>query len=489
MPTALCATVTAASMDELLAARDAVAGADLVELRLDGVDRPDVAAALSGRRGPVVVTCRPVWEGGAFDGGEDARERLLGAALAAGADFVDVEFVAPFRDRLVARAGERVVVSAHDFTGVPSDLAQRFAAMRATGAGVVKLAVMARRLCDQLPVFELARSLTDGDRHVLLAMGECGVATRVLGARLRNVWTYAGHAVAPGQLSLERMQDEFAHALAASSPRLFGVVGRPIGHSVSPAMHNAALRVAGVDGCYLPLAAADFDDFRRFADAVGLEGASVTAPFKRDALEGAAEREDLAARVGAANTLARRPDGSWRARNTDVAGFLAPLSGTDLRDQRVAVIGAGGAARAVLTGLASSGARVTVHARRPEPARELAAEFGASWTQLPPLPGGWDVLVHTTPLGTWPDVEATPISADLLDGGLVYDLVYNPPQTRLLRDAAARGCRTIGGLDMLVAQAAEQFRWWTGRPAPIDTMRLAAERALGRVAHRPGAGH
>lgn len=490
MPTALCATVTGSSTDALVAAREAASGADLVELRLDGVDRPDVAAALAGHQTRAIVTCRPVWEGGGFDGGEEARERILTAALDEGAAFVDVEFAAPFRERLVARAADRVVVSFHDFDGVPADLAQRFGAMRATGAAVVKIAVSARRLCDQLPIFDLATSLPPGDRHVLLAMGESGVATRVLGARVRNEWTYAGQAVAPGQLSLAEMSEVFPQGAVSASPRLFGVVGRPIGHSVSPAIHNAALRAAGIDACYLPLAAADFDDFRAFADAMRLEGASVTAPFKRAALDVAVEREDLAARVGAANTLARRDDGRWRARNTDVAGFLRPLEGIALPGTRVAVIGAGGAARAVLAGLAGLAGSVTVHARRVDAARGLAGEFGARATALPPLPGAWDVLVNTTPVGTWPDEDATPLSADLLDGGLVYDLVYNPPRTRLLREAAERGCRTIGGLEMLVAQAAEQFTWWTGCAAPVPLMRQAAQRALARTTAAPrGSAH
>lgn len=496
MPTLLCATVTGGSMEALVAAREAAAGADLVELRLDTVDRPDAARALAGRRVPAIVTCRAAWEGGRFEGAEEERERMLAAVLDAGAEFIDVEFTAPFRDRLVARAPDRVVVSSHDFRGVPADLVQRFAAMRATGAAVVKLAVLARTLADQLPVFALADALPAGDRHVLLAMGESGVATRVLGGRLRNEWTYAGLSVAPGQLALDRMRDEFALGAHSVSPRLFGVVGRPIAHSVSPAIHNAALQAAGLDACYLPLAAADFADFLAFAGALGLEGASVTAPFKREALELAAERDALAVRVGAANTLARAADGTWRARNTDVAGFLAPLAGTPLAGRRVAVIGAGGAARAVLAALDGRAGAVTVHARRVEAGRGLATEFGVAWTERPPLPGTWDLLVNTTPVGTWPDVDATPLSADLLEGGLVYDLVYNPPRTRLLREAADRGCQAIGGLEMLVAQAAEQFTWWTGTPAPVDTMRQAAHAALRRLgpapsrsALAPAAGH
>lgn len=482
MPTALCATVTASSVDALVRARDAAAGADLVELRLDSLVRPDAAGALAGRRAPVVVTCRPVWEGGAFDGSEEDRERILSEALDHGAEFVDVEFAAPFRHRLLARAPHRIVVSSHQFDGVPADLPGRFHAMRATGAAIVKIAVMAARLSDQLAVFRLAESLPEGDRHVLLAMGEAGAATRLLGARLRNAWMYAGAGVAPGQLGLHQMLGDYARGLTLASPRLFGVVGRPVAHSLSPAMHNAAFGELGLDAIYLPLAAADFGDFLAFADAVGLEGASVTAPFKRDALDAAAQRDPLVTRVGAANTLARADGGGWRAHNTDVEGFLAPLGTALPGARRVAVLGAGGAARAVLVALEGLAADVTVHARREVAARELAEPFGAKWTTLPPIPGAWDLLVNTTPIGTWPDVEATPITAGLLAPGLVYDLVYNPPRTRLLRDALSQGARTIGGLEMLVAQAAAQLAWWTGRAAPVETMREAAHRALLRQA-------
>lgn len=474
----LCATVTGATTAELVRARDAAAAADLVELRLDTVDVPDVQGAIAGRPRPVVVTCRPRWEGGAFDGPEEVRASLLSQALEHGAEFVDVEYASACRDALLQRARERVIVSHHDFEGVPRDLGVRLSAMRATGAAVVKLAVTARRLCDQLPLFELAEQEgASPQRHVCVAMGEAGIPSRVLAARLGNAWTYAGEAVAPGQLSLTRMAGEFAAGRRLASPRVFGVVGRPVSHSLSPTMHNAAMAHEGVDGCYLPLAAADFTDFLAFAEAVALEGASVTAPFKRDALEAALESEALAVRVGAANTLVRLENG-WRAGNTDVAGFLAPLDGTTLRGARVAVLGAGGAARSVVVALQTRGAAVTVHARREARAAELAAEFGVAAGEWPPRPGTWDLLVNATPVGTWPDGDVSPIPGDLARGSVVYDLVYNPAETRLLREAAARGARTIEGLGMLVAQAAEQFTWWTGRPAPSGVMRAAAERAL-----------
>ena len=196
----------ARTMDDLRRARDAAAQADLVELRLDGVDRPDPRGAIEGRRRPVIVTCRPSWEGGAFNGSEEERERILTAALDAGAEFVDVEARAAFAPALVSRRrGRGIVLSMHVAGDVPADLADRAREMRATGAEVVKIAIEARRLSDMVPLLAIAEcpvfSAPDDDNgHVLLAMGDAGLPSRVLAARFGNRWTYAGDAVAPGQI-------------------------------------------------------------------------------------------------------------------------------------------------------------------------------------------------------------------------------------------------------------------------------------------------
>src|SRR4051812_35531637 len=196
----LCETVTATSMAGLISARDTAAGADLVELRLDGVVAPDVAGALAGRGTPVIVTCRPQWEGGRFDGSEEERRALLQQALSLGAEFVDVEWRAGFRDVLVAQDPSRVVVSAHDFEGVPDDLISRAQAMRASRAGTIKIAVRTRRLTETLRLREIAAA---GDA-VVIGMGDAGIVTRLLAERFGSKWTYAGQA-APGQIPAARM--------------------------------------------------------------------------------------------------------------------------------------------------------------------------------------------------------------------------------------------------------------------------------------------
>ncbi|MGE0447821.1 MAG: type I 3-dehydroquinate dehydratase [Vicinamibacterales bacterium] len=472
----ICETVTGRSMADLVAARDA-SRADMVELRLDGIDRPDVAQALAGRRTPVIVTCRPAWEGGRFDGSEEARKAILRSALEGGAEYVDVEWRAGFQDLIDAGAA-RSVVSSHDFSGVPADLVERVRAMRQTGAAVVKVAVTPSRLSDTLPLLAIGRE----GGAVVIGMGEAGVPTRLLAARFGSPWSYAGNAVAPGQVPAARMAGEFRFRSVGPQTEVYGVVGNNVMHSLSPAMHNAAFAAAGIDAVYVPFHPADFDDFLTFADAIGVAGASVTIPFKLDALRAAASADELTVAVGAANTLRRLPpeggSHTWEALNTDVDGFLDPLErayGQSLRGARVSILGAGGSARAVIVALVSRGARVTVHARREAPAQAVAASLGAAAGAWPPAAESWDVLVNCTPLGGANARDVSPLPGGPFTGRLVDDLTYGPGESALLREARAAGCAVLDGLPMLVAQAERQFEWWTGMRPASGVMAAAAQ--------------
>jgi len=435
---------------------------------------------MAGRTRAVIATCRAAWEGGRFQGSEAERLGILRRALDLGAEYVDLEWkAAAALAQWPAELRARVVLSSHDFDAVPADLAARVDDMRRHGTGVVKIAVTAKTLRDALPVIAIGRAGRDGaQRTVVIAMGTPGIATRVLPEHVGSCWTYGGNGVAPGQVTVDRLRDEFRVGQVGASTPVYAVVGKPIGHSVSPAMHNAAFHATGLDGVYLPCEAADFEDFLALADALGIVGASVTAPYKEDAAR-------TAGQDGALNTLRRR-DGRWEGTNTDVEGFLAPLAAEPLDGWRAAIVGAGGSARSVASGLRSRGARVSVHARRPEAAQALAEAAQVSAGAWPVPRGSWDLLVNTTPVGTHPDVDRSPVDAkDLsggLAGGLVYDLVYNPRPTRLLRDAAAAGCRTLDGLDMLVAQAVRQFAWWTGVTPDARVLHDAAERRLAAMA-------
>jgi 3-dehydroquinate dehydratase / shikimate dehydrogenase len=463
--TRLCITVAGSTMAEVRARRNRASRlADFVEVRLDGVADPDPAGAVAGRTTPVIVACHPTWEGGRFDGPEEVRRRLLAAALDAGADRVDVEWRAGFDELFTEANRRRIVVSNHVFDGVPADLDERYRAMRATGAAIVKIAVQPNRLSELAPLFALGGAL-DAEERVLLAMGPRGLVTRVLAARLGSAWTYAGSETSAGQLPAERMLEDFRIRSVSPESDVYGIVGSPVAHSLSPAMHNAGFADAGIDAIYVPLDAADAADALDAAAFLNVQGLSVTAPLKIALLtSGRVARVDsVTAQVGALNTLRRRESG-WEATNTDVAGFLAPLAAAvPIADRRITILGAGGAARAAAVALADSGATVSVSARRPDAASAIARLARGTVVPFPPPRGSWDVLVNTTPVGMAGFDEASPIDPRLLAGGsLVYDLVYRPAVTRLMSDAERAGCRTLGGLPMLVAQAERQFEWWTG---------------------------
>lgn len=470
----LCAVVTADTMAELRTRRDQVEEADLVELRLDTVKDPSAAAGLAGRKKPVIVTCRHRSQGGHFTGSEEERRAILAEALSLGAEYVDLEWRESCASLMEMTGGRRVILSHHDFTGMPSDVETLSREMLASGAEVVKLAITAHSLGDTLKLREIGRSTRVP--MALIAMGEAGIASRVLASWMGSCWTYAGDGVAPGQISQRRLQDEFRFSRIGARTQVYGVLGRPVSHSVSPAMHNAAFRAAHLDAVYLPIAASDYDDFLRFAAAAGLAGVSVTAPFKVSAFEHADECDPVSRRIQSVNTL-RRDGGRWLGCNTDVTGFLAPLTST-LRHPgtRATVLGAGGAARSVAIALASAGVPVTIAARREEQARAVAGLTGAATGTWPPDAGSWDLLVNTTPVGTASHGTTSPLPDDypFRSGTTVYDLVYNPPYTRLLANAERARCHIIGGLDMLVAQAQAQFHWWTGRRPADRVMRDAA---------------
>jgi 3-dehydroquinate dehydratase / shikimate dehydrogenase len=474
----LCVTVTGDTTADLRRARDEVVDADLVELRLDSVRDPNVAGAMAGRRCPVIVTCRPRWEGGGFAGSEEERKAILSEALDRGAEYVDIEARAEFHDLVARTGGRRIVLSRHHFDAMPGDLLAQVRTMRSTGAEIVKIAVATSRLADCVTLLELGAQTGRDGNLVLIGMGEHGIATRVLASRFRSAWTYAGSLEPIGQLDVRTMVDVYRFRTLSETTDLYGLVGGGVSHSVSPAMHNAAFEALHLDAVYLPLPSPDSDDVMAFGRAVGLKGASVTIPHKVSLFDRVDEVYAVARRIGAINTI-RVVDGRWVGSNTDAQGFLETLQGrVPLGGLRISILGAGGAARAVIVALASTGCEVTLHARRREQAEALAATTPVSIGPWPPARGSWDVLINCTPVGMYPDVGATPIPAEQLTGRYVYDLIYNPAETRLMREGTRAGCRTIGGLDMLVGQAQEQFHWWTGSRAPSSVMREAAARRL-----------
>jgi 3-dehydroquinate dehydratase/shikimate dehydrogenase len=472
--TPICATVFGRDTEAIRRARSAAeADADLVELRLDFMERPDPAGALADRRKPAIVTCRPLREGGTFDGAEEERLRILGDAHALGAEFIDVEWDAAVRPLVEAR-GRGLIVSRHVFDGTPPEAPAMLDQLRSAGGEIAKLAVMTERVSD---LHTLTRAARPDGSSILIGMGRAGVVTRVLAGHFGSRWTYAGAGAAPGQIPIGQLLREFHFRRVRPDAAVYAVIGRPVVHSLSPAMHNAGFAALGLNAVYVPLETRDLTDLRAFAERVGLRGASVTIPFKQDVMALVDEMAPTAAAAGAVNTIAVR-DGRWIGTNTDADGFIEPLRKrlpAGMTGVRAVVLGAGGAARGVGLALRREGARVTICARRGDAARAAAHTIGATAGDWPAAPGSWDVLVNATPVGSRA-VSGTPYDGPF-DGRLVYDLVYDPDPTPIMTAARDAGIEAIGGMEMLIAQAERQFEIWTGQRPPAGLFSEAARAA------------
>jgi 3-dehydroquinate dehydratase/shikimate dehydrogenase len=462
------------------AARAAMAGADWIELRLDRWPRSAPLEPVIGAiELPVIATCRTRDDGGAYAGTLRDRVTLLEKALGAGAQAVDLEHW----ERWAPREGQLVIRSYHDWKGVPSDL--EGIRDRLLDAGdVAKIACMVHDLADAAPLVDLLGG-GDPDREptVAFGIGAAAAATRVLGVALGAPYVYgcvaAGAETAPGQPPVDELAGVFGVRRLGRSSRILGVLGHPVGHSFGPWLHNRALRLAGVDGVYLPLDTMRPKEALQMLPARRLGGISVTAPHKEAALRLCHRLTPAAAAVGAVNTLTVEAHGVLVGDNTDVDGVVGALRRAGLEQvapgEHAAVLGSGGAARAAAVALAKLGFRVTILARTLEPVRAFAERHGHRLAALraqvledePPR-----ALVNATPVGS---VHGPP--GRLLPewtppaGTFVLDLVYRPRSTELLRAAAAGGAIPVSGFEMFLTQAAEQTARFLGQRIGEDTLR------------------
>ncbi|MBN1124631.1 MAG: shikimate dehydrogenase [Sedimentisphaerales bacterium] len=474
-------------------------GAEMVELRLDymsGLDLDQTGRLLHLIRQlglPVIVTCRDKTEGGYHDYPIELRISVLSKALNEGADYIDCEFInfkrANVRNSLTeairSRPKSRLILSAHDFDkpfANPVDLVEEI--RRACPHAVPKLAYMANYINDCFPAFDLL-SAGQGDR-IILCMGPAGIISRILAKKFGSLVTFAGldydSATAPGQLNLEQMLQLYRYHTIRSNTEIYGVIGDPVAHSLSPAVFNASFDAAGVNAVYLPLLVQGqrrgFSEFmntiveREIDGGFGFRGFSVTIPHKAHALEYVEDKGDyiepLAEQIGAVNTLKIGYGGIVTGYNTDYAGAMDALTISmgidrhDLHGKNVAVVGAGGVSRAVIAGLADVGAKITIYNRTLAKAEALADEFDTRYASLDKLINlKADIIINCTSIGMYPDVEASPVPDQVLTGSMtVFDTVYNPLETQLLKQAASAGARVVNGAEMFIRQAIAQYKIW-----------------------------
>jgi 3-dehydroquinate dehydratase/shikimate dehydrogenase len=461
-------------------------GIRLVELRLDYIQGPvQVKRLLRERPCPAIVTCRRGSDGGRWEQSEEARMLLLRTAIVEGADYVDLE------DDIAARVPRygttKRIVSHHDFGKTPADLTALHKRLADMDADIVKIATMANHPTDNLRMLEMVQA--SRTPTVGICMGDIGVPTRILAARVGAAFTFAtfndDRVLAPGQIGWRQMRDMYRYEAISSSTRVYGVVADPVAHSLSPVVHNAALAAAKVDAVYVPfrVPAEHIDEFLSQAGRWPLAGLSVTIPHKESVLRHCQHPDELVRSIKAANTLVFGADGV-AAHNTDATAAVESLEQALAEQEQpgvksALVLGAGGAARAVAFGLRQKGIEVTVASRTLERAKQIASDVGCKaieWASRYRLP--YDCLINATPVGMHPNVDESPFDKEHLRPYMVvFDTVYNPENTLLIKEARSVGCRTVTGVDMFVRQAAIQFRLWHGSDPRPDVMRDALKRA------------
>lgn len=493
----ICVSVCRESAGELAESiRYAEEFADVVEIRFDSLNPKEFRAAFTAfdLTKPLLLTYRPKEQGGMTD-----------ADLAGRIDFWESDYISnekeiwidnefDLADVLQWPQESTVIRSFHDFSGVPNELSKLFDELSASGE-IVKIAYSVNENTDAIPIWKLLnRAKSEQKPFIPIAMGEAGKWTRILGLAHGAFMTYAsldpGSETAPGQISARDMSDVYRVKDIDESTSVYGIIGGNTSYSVSPFMHNAAFKAAGINSVFVPLQVGDLDGFmRRMVKPeireieLNFKGFSVTNPHKQSIMRHLDFIDETATKIGAVNTV-KIEDGKFYGYNTDAPGFIEPLINKfgDLKDARVSIFGAGGAARACVYALKQHGADVILVARDLEKVGILADEFNISIEELTSdnRPLTTDILVNTTPLGTIGELENETIAtAEQLKGvKFVYDLVYNPPETRLIHEANSANVPAIGGLKMLIAQGAAQFKIWTGITAPLKEMREAVEARL-----------
>jgi 3-dehydroquinate dehydratase/shikimate dehydrogenase len=398
-----------------------------------------------------------------------------------GFEYVDVEHRVPILDVVAGKAGKGLLVSFHDFEGTPEDLDGLYADMCARGADVVKIVVTPRTFKDvgRLLDFATRRAAAGGTPLVTHAMGALGVPSRILAGRFGAPFTFASSApgaeAAPGQIPARVMDELYRVRRISERTKVYGIAGGDVSKSLSPLVHNRAFAACGLDAVYVPLQTDSLECLLRARRSLGLAGLSVTRPYKMEILSHLQSVDEEAALAGSVNTVVVESD-RLRGFSTDGVGVVGPLEQhLPLEGARVLVLGAGGAARSAAFALRKEGAAVTILARDGEKAAEAARAIGCDYGPLASaVERRFDAAVNATPLGGGALLTETPLPASAWRAGAVaFDMVYDPRETRFLREARASGAVAISGLEMLLHQAVGQFEAWTGMKAPFEVMRQA----------------
>jgi len=472
-----------------------------LEFRLDYLARPALALPKIKRLmeyNPHVVaiaTCRRAANGGKFQGSLASQLDILGKAGAAGCQLLDIELQSASKckpeqvQRLRSRSA--LILSCHDFRAT-KNLEATLEKMAVIPADFYKIVGTANTLYDNVTMMKFLEK--NGDRYSLvgLCMGEQGIISRLLGVRAGSVFTFASvspdEKTAPGQVTAQELRNTYRIEHVDVATRVYGVAGDPVAHSLSPAIMNAALRRENVNGVYLALHAKTLKDLLSCVRDIPIHGLSITMPYKEAVLKHLDNTDSHTTKIGACNTVVRAQDGKLYGFNTDTAGVVRPLEQRmTIEKAKILVLGAGGAARAAVFGLKERGAEVYILNRTAAPAQKLAHQARARIAKRADLKKQtFDVIINATPVGMG-NTRESPLNENEINTRYLFDMIYDPAETRLMKMAKERGADVIPGIEMFVHQAARQFEIWTGKPAPWDDMMRVVMLALHERAARHAA--
>ncbi|HPZ06604.1 MAG TPA: shikimate dehydrogenase [Candidatus Eremiobacteraeota bacterium] len=489
--TAICISLGRDNIKEtLLDLKEAEKSADIIEVRIDymkDINESTLEELLKKRTKPIIITIRKTDEGGRFSGSEEERLNLLKKSIRLKADYVDIELSSGeeiISSLIENKENTKIICSYHNFKETPGKIKSIYGRIKKLKPHIIKIVTFGESINDNFKHFEL---LKNNKNLISFCMGLKGQISRILGAKYGSFLTFASLSndskTAEGQIAIEDLIDLYNINLLNKNTKILGVTGSYAENSLSKYMHNVNFREQGENYTYIPFKTEkeDLEEFMKNFKKFNFFGSAVTIPHKIDIIKYLDDIEDRAKKIGAVNTIVNK-DGKLTGYNTDCKGAIDALSKkTELKDRKVLVLGAGGAARAICYGLKEKEFSVIIANRTEERAMKLAEELDMKICPLEDIyKYNYHIIINTTSIGMYPHINESIVEKDFLKGKVVFDIVYRPMMTKMLRDAIAVGSTVVEGYEMLLYQGIEQYKLWTGKEPSENLMRKILFEQLGK---------
>lgn len=456
--------------------------ADIIELRIDYIK--DIGAKalkkiLESKIKPIIVTNRKKSEKGNFKGNEKHRIKLLGEAIELNADYVDIEYGTDKKliKKLIDKKNKtKIIISYHNFKKTPNNLSDIYNKIKKLNPDVIKIVTFANSINDNFRIFELLKNKKENEKIIAFCMGEYGQISRILSLKYGSFLTYCAFErkkqSAQGQLTINELLDYYNTKKINKNTGVIGLIGNPVEHSKGYIIHNTRFKKLRLNNNYVKFRVNNLKKFMKNFRKWDFKGASVTMPYKMEIIKYLDDGSNTAKKIGAVNTIVNK-NGKLIGHNTDCYGAVKAIKNkTKIKNKKITVFGAGGAARAIIYGLKKEKGKITILNRTVSKAKKLAEEFNCNYGNLNNFKNiDTDILVNATSVGMRPKINQTLIPKKFLKNMVVFDVVFNPPKTRLIKDAESNNCKVISGIEMLLYQAAKQFELWTNKKISVSVIK------------------